>query len=381
MSSAATRFVRTRRCLVAAALFASLAAAPGAAQIRRPTVGANLSVQSFSFDQAKTLGIEGLRLTSLHFAASAPIVEHLVLAVDGAWASGTMKQAGSGNLDISGLTDTQVSLTFSPHPFFTVSGLFLAPTGKETQSLDQSIVAGAIASDLFPFKVSNWGSGGGGGVNASLARPLGPVGVGLSVGLIAGRKFQPLDGAQFAYRPGTLLRIVGAIDGTVGQASKASLKLTYHRYGQDQINGNNLFQSGNRFQAMGSLAFPMGPASSGLVYAGITHRQRSTVLGQALPYAQALPSQNLILLGGGFRRPVGTSVLQPDAELRILRRSDSAGQGFDLGVGATLELRTAHAVFAPSARLHVGRLEVIPGSTGSVFGFEIGLTARMRGES
>ncbi len=378
MSARAVTYALAGRAVTCVAVAAALTATPAASQIDRAAVGADLSFQSYSFDQAKTFGINSLRLTSLHFAASAPLIEHLVLAVDGAWATAKMNVAGAFNPSISGLTDTQVSLTFTPLPFLNVSGILLAPTGKETQTLEESVVAGAIASDLFPFKVSNWGSGGGGGINASVARPLGPVGVGLSVGVIAGRKFEPLSGGLFEYRPGTLLSITGAVDGTIGEATKASFKVTYHRYGQDQINGLNLFQSGNRLQAMGSVAFPMGPTSSGVVYAGITHRQRSALLSD-LPYSQSLPSQNLLLIGGGFRRPVGSVVLKPDAEIRVLRRADSSGQGIDAGVGATVELRTTHAVFEPSARLHVGQLEVISGSPGSLFGFEIGLTARLRG--
>jgi hypothetical protein len=177
-----------------------------------------------------------------------------------------------------------------------------------------------------------------------------------------------------------LVRVVGAVDGTVGEASKASLRVTYHHYGQDQIDGNNLFQSGNRFQAMASIAFPMGGRSSGIAYGGMTHRQRSTLL-EGLPFAQEFPSQNLFLLGGGLRVPVGGRVLQPDAELRVLRRSDSAGQGIDLGVGASLEFRSGRSTFAPSARLHIGQLEMRQGSKGNLFGFELGLSARVGGGS
>ncbi len=65
----------------------------------------------------------------------------------------------------------------------------------------------------------------------------------------------------------------------------------------------------------------------------------------------------------------------------MLRRADSAGQGIDLGVGATLELRGERATFAPSARIHIGQLEVVPGNSGSLLGFEIGLTTRVRGGS
>lgn len=371
---------RARRALGLALLATFATGGSAAAQLKDSSVGAAFSVQGYSFNQSAALGIQNLRLVSLGFSATVPLVEQLSLSVNGAYAKGTMRRASLPQLDISGLTDTQVSLTYTPNVYFNVSGIIIAPTGKETQTLDESIVAGAMASELLPFRVSNWGSGGGEGINASVARPLGPFGAGLSVGYIAGRQFEPLSGGLFAYRPGALLRIVGALDRTVGKGAKASLKVAYHRYGEDQINGNNLFQSGNRFQALASLAFPMGTASSGIAYASVTHRQRSRLLAD-FPMALASASQNLVIIGGGFRRPLGNAVLQPDAELRVLRRSNAAGNGLDLGIGATLELHRTHAVFAPSARLHVGRLDVGSGESSGLLGFELGLSARIGGES
>jgi hypothetical protein len=370
-----------RYALAMVALTSLLAGAhPLAAQLSGTSVGAAVTFQGYSFDKTTTLGVASLRLMALHFSADAPLADHLSLGVAGAWAKGTMGRVDAEALDVSGLTDTQLSLTFTPNVYVSVSGLFIAPTGKETQTLGESIVAGALASDLLPFNVANWGSGGGGGVNAAVARPIGSVGAGLSVGIIGGREFKPLDGGEFAYRPGTLVRVVGALDRTIGEAAKGSFQLTYFRYGQDQVDGRNLFQSGDRFQARASLAFPLTGGSSGLAYASVIHRQGSTLQAD-LPVAQEYASQNLFLVGGGLRRSLGTSVLQPDAELRILRRADSTGQGLDLGVGATLEMHGARGTFAPSAKVHLGQLAVVSGRQGSFFGVEVGMTARLGGGS
>jgi len=373
--------IAPRRLLALTAIASALAASSLTAQVARPTVGGSLWLQSYSFGSSSNIGVKSLTQTSFNFSAATPLGSYFSLGVSGAWAKGTMKPSTGGQTStISGLTDSQVSLTLSPNEFFKVSGVFVAPTGKETQTLDESIVAGAMASDLFPFKVSNWGSGGGGGVNASMVRPLGSVGVGLSVGVIAGRQFEPLDGGQFAYRPGTLVRIVGALDGTVGEAGKASFQLAYHKYGKDQIDGHNLFQSGDRLQALASLAFPVGGGASGITYLSLTHRQHSSLLA-SLPYAQDFPSQNLFLIGGGFRIPAGSAVWQPDASIRVLRSSNKAGQGFDVGLGTSVELRSGGTVFAPAARIHFGQLQISSGSKGGLFAFELGMTARVRGGS
>ncbi|HZD04915.1 MAG TPA: hypothetical protein VE173_08350, partial [Longimicrobiales bacterium] len=228
---------------------------------------------------------------------------------------------------------------------------------------------------LLPFAVSNWGSGAGGGAAVSMARPVGALGLGLSVAYLARQSFEPLDDQTFSYRPGNLLQVVAAVDGTVGDAGKATLQASYYRYGEDELDDANLFRSGDRFRILGSYAFPLAARANGIVYAGVLHRAR----GSYLDSDETLASQNLVMAGGGVRVPTGGGVLQPDAEIRFYRRADDVDQGWDLGIGASFELTGRSTMLAPFARVHIGNLEVRPGVDTGFKGFELGAAVRFGG--
>lgn len=347
---------------------------PGSAPAQNgPDLGVGALVQSFTFDDPDAASIETLSLITLPFSARATLTPWADLSVSGAWARGSLTH-GSESSTIASLTDTQLALGLTAG-WARVSAIALLPTGKDGQTLSESRVAGAIASDLLPFAVSNWGSGAGGGVNVSAARPMGPLGVGLSVAYLARQSFEPLEDEDFAYRPGDLLRVVAAVDATVAETGKATAQLTWHRHGEDEVRDENLFRSGDRVRVLGSYAFPVGAGSSGLAYAGVLHRNRSTFLQSGDTGA----AQNLVLLGGGLRVPLGGGVLQPDVEARFFQRSDDIDQGYDIGLGADFEFSRGGRILVPSVKAHLGRLEVREGVETGFKGFEIGLSARFGG--
>jgi hypothetical protein len=90
-------------------------------------------------------------------------------------------------------------------------------------------------------------------------------------------------------------------------------------------------------------------------------------------------SQDLVMVGGGARIPVGPGVLQPDGEARLFRRADGVHQGYDLGIGVAYEIPGDGWVFLPSARAHLGHLELREGIETGFKGIEIGLAARFGG--
>lgn len=356
----------------AAALMLALLAGPLQAQ-PAAAGAAGVLVQSFTFGDAAAASIETLTLVTVPFSGSVALTPWADVSLSGAWARGSLDD-GSRTSTIASLTDTQLALGIQAG-WARLTAIALLPTGTSRQTLDESRVAGAIAADLLPFVVSNWGSGGGGGINVSAARPLGPVGVGLSVAYLARQSFEPLEDEGFAYRPGDLLRVVAAVDATVGGSGKATAQLTWHRHGEDERQDENLYRSGDRLKALGSYAFPVGAGSNGLVYAGVVHRERGTFLGAEDTSA----SQDLVMVGGGLRLPLAGGVLQPDVEARVFRRSDGVDQGYDVGVGADFERTVGGHVWVPSIRAHFGRLEVREGVETGFTGFEIGLSARLGG--
>src|SRR5690606_28336720 len=186
-----------------------------------------------------------------------------------AFARGEMERSDGTEVSLSGLTDTEFRANYEIIPqLFTISAAVLLPTGQSTQTLEESELAGLVAADLLPFRVSNWGSGGGAGLVSTLTMPVGDYGVGVSAGYTMGREFEPLQDDEIGYRPGSEVRLRVAVDRNIGSTAKASLILGGQLYQDDGFGGTSVFTPGNRFEATGSLAFRAGELSSAVAYAG-----------------------------------------------------------------------------------------------------------------
>jgi hypothetical protein len=365
---------RRARAAAAVLLAGAWGVAPVAAQ--SPQAGAGILFQRYSFEEAESSTVESLTLTAIPFMGSAWLGERVSFAVAGTWAEGRLEEANGNEQSISGLTDTQVTVTVSGRDGATsVSAIALLPTGVDSQTFDESRVAGAVASELLPFAISNWGTGGGVGLSASTAHIVGPLGVGFTASYLVRREYSPIDDREFAYRPGNVLRLVAAVDGTIGAASKGQLRVSWFQHDNDLGNDQNLFQAGDRFEVLGSLGFPVGARSTGLVY-GIFHNRGE---GQFLSEDRILASQDLILAGAGIRSRVGRTILQPRVEARLFRRESGVEQGYDLGVGLDAEFGVGRAIAVPSVRAHIGNLEVLDGVETGFTGLEFGLALRFGG--
>lgn len=339
-------------------------------------VGGGVLFQRYSFSDVEAASVESVSLTALPFSGTVRFNPRLSFGLSGTWAKGSLVDPQRGELTISGLTDTQLVLTMAGRGGATsVSAIMLLPTGLETQTIDESRVAGAVASELLPFAISNWGTGGGAGVSMSTAHAFGGLGVGLSASYVVRREFTPLEDLTFAYRPGNVLRVAAAVDGTLGSSAKGALRLTVHRHEDDAADEANLFRAGNRVEVLGSLGFPVGARSTGLVYGIIHKRERGTFLTSD----GSLASQDLILAGGGLRSRVGSWVVQPRVEARLFRREDGVEQGYDVGAGIDAEIPVGNTMWVPSIRAHLGNLEVREGVETGFTGLEFGLALRFGG--
>ena len=364
------RRVALLACLVAAQRSAVGAQLPGAA------AAAGARFETYDFSTADSVNIKSVSLLTVPLTARVRLARTIDLAIDGAFASATLTRPGAAQEKLSGLTDTDVRLTYSmADDRVRLSAVGLVPTGKSELTAAQMDLAGVIAADLLPFAISHWGSGGGLGLNAAVALPMSDgTSFGLSGGYVVAREFSPLSQSTFAYRPGNQLQLRGAADHTFGAAAKASLQLTYVHFSQDQSGGANLYQAGDRLQGVGSLAFASGSAGSGVVYLGYLRRQR----GQYTNVVTVTPAQNLVYAGTAFRQPIGGSVLVPSLDLRLLGNEAGVEQGTTVSAGTGLELNAGSVVFVPAARARFGTLTVRAGQKSGFTGFEVGVTLRSR---
>ena len=364
---------------VAAAAFVVLVPPAEAQEIG---VGGGAVFESYTFSEPDAAGFETISLLTAPFGATVVVGDGVELTLAGAFARGELTDADGTSLTISGLTDTRIRASWSVgRDLVRLSAAAFLPTGKVEHTADEARVAGAVAYDLLPFRISNWGTGGGG--DASVAVAL-PVSEGVSLGARVGYRlmaehepFTPeaVGGETFVYDPGDQLYARVALDAGVGAGSTLSLSATWQTFGEDASGGANLYQTGDRLQGVASLVFPTVLRGSGWVYGGAQHRSEGTFLDPT--QSGERPAQTLFFAGAGARLLVGGWVALPAVDVRALSTEDGLGQGFTAGVGGSLEIPVDDGPdLVPTARLRLGNLVVDDDNESTFLGFELGLTVQ-----
>lgn len=371
--------LRTTRLIVAGALLA----ATGAQAQTRPVVAGGAYFETYSFGDAAAVGMETVSLVTLPFAASTSLEDGRVdVSLSGSFARASVS-GESGDASVSGLTDVAVrASTKVLNDGVTLLGTVFLPTGNATHDAQEAVAAGALASDLLPFRISNLGAGGGLDLSALGAVPVQGWALGARVGVRLSGEFEPLEGARtplgeaFSYQPGNQFYTRIAADRNLGASEKVSLSLTWQTFAEDQVAGTNLFRSGNRIHALASYGFPSFGGSSVLAYGGVLHRSAGEFV-QVTPLT-APSSQNLLLLGANARVARGDRVWLPGVDLRLLNTDDGTGQGFTLGLGGSVEMPLAASTLVPTARLRFGSVTANEGASSSFWGLELGAALRHR---
>ena len=358
------------------ALAATAGITTAGAQVSDPQAGAGVVMESYKFGSAQLTNIDKISLFTVPIVARANLLPQLDLTVNGAFASANLTRPNGTSTSLSGLTDTEIRLTYTTMgDRVRLSAVGLAPTGKSKLSADEMDVMGVIAADLLPFTISNWGSGGGLGVNAAVAMPLSDRStLGVSTGFVAARKYEPLSATSFAYRPGNQLQVRAAADRTFGASAKGSLQVAYLHYSQDQNAGVNFYQAGDRLQASSSLAFAAGANGTGIVYLGYLRRGE----GKYTSVVRVTPAQDLVYAGTAFRRPMGGNVLVPSLDVRLLGNESGVDQGRTISAGLGVEIPRNSFEMYPQAKARFGQLTMRSSQSSNFTGFEVGLTIRSR---
>jgi hypothetical protein len=269
------------------------------------------------------------------------------------------------------------------------------PTGAAQHDSEEAIVASVMSSDLFGFREATWGRGFAATSSLAVASTVSGWGLGLAASYSLRGKFNPnednpattADEAALEYQPGHERRIRLGIDRNFGN-STLTLGGTFINYSEDQADGRNLFQAGDRLRVDGSFAFR---ASGGVwtLYAADLIRQNGDLslvvldaLGDSTDVTmQETPKQNLLIggvtghvaLGGGF-------VFRPHIDGRLLTREDAtgstAGSGWIVGMGGDIPVRIFGNDFFPKARVLLGKAKGPDDASVSLFGLEFSGTMR-----
>ncbi len=381
-----------RRMPAAALALAFLTIAPEAArgQARAPGAAAAAAVdfESYTFGSPATAGARSVTLVAIPFAARIVAAPFISVAASGALARGTVTDQAGATSTLSGLTDTDLRATLALEREGTAVALTAAaqlPTGHATLAEAEATVAGAIASDLLPFRISNWGSGGGGEVELSAVRAGEQGSAGIAASYRAASSFQPLADLDARYRPGGELRLRFALDRRLAGDRTLAFQLSYSHFGEDQWDATGLLRAGQRVLGFASYAAPVG---SGVLttYGGVLYRSGGALADAVLHTGvlsglKAPTSETLLLLGSSARVPWRQAILLPGLDLRLLRREDGTGQGWLVAAGGSAELPVGDrgVRIVPSARLRLGQLLVARGAASGIRGFELGLGVRFGG--
>jgi hypothetical protein len=312
-----------------------------------------------------------------------------------AWADGRVQVEGQ-ELKLSGPIDTGVRAGIAATPWALLTIGVNVPTGVAQHDSEEAIVASVMSADLFGFHEATWGRGFAATSSLALASTVSGWGLGVAASYSLRGKFNPNaddnpatagDESALEYQPGQERRVRLGIDRNFGN-STLTLGGTFINYSEDQADGRNLFQAGNRFRADGSLAFRAG-GGVWTLYAADLIRQKgdlSLVVLDALGdstgvAAQDTPSQNLLVggvtghvaLGGGF-------VFRPHVDGRLLTREDAAGSkagsGWVVGLGGDIPVRIFGNDFFPKARVLLGKMKDPDEASVSLFGLEFSGTMR-----
>jgi hypothetical protein len=344
------------------------------AQVPTDRFGGGVTFEIYSFSDADALGIDRISLFTVPLAARAELTRSFSVSVSGAFARGMLTRSDGSSVSLTGPTDTEVRASYVlGNDAIVLTGIALLPTGHEKLDADEAQLAGTIGADVLPFRISNWGTGGGAGGSVAFARTFGEYSTGLSAGYVVAREFEPAaDNSAFVYRPGNQLHVTAALDHTTSSAGRLSFRLSFLGYSQDQANGQNLYQSGNRIQGSASYGFAAGPRANGLVYAGALIRGE----GEFDVSSQIIPASNLFFGGVGWRLPFAGGVMQPGADLRVMSGSDDADSGYTAGAVMALELPAGTGSVAPSVRVRYGNAGPGNGTKSSYVGAEVALMIR-----
>jgi hypothetical protein len=194
----------------------------------------------------------------------------------------------------------------------------------------------------------------------------------VSVGYVVAREFEPLAADDFSYRPGNQLQVRVALDRTFGSSGKAALVLGTQQYDTDEVDGSNLFRTGDRYEATGSYAFAAGARGAGIVYVGYLRREQGDFIDDLV----VLPAQDLAFGGIGFETWLGSMRFRPSVDLRVLRRDDGVGQGYTASGGGVLEIPAGVVTLLPTLRGRFGNVLLQEDAESRFTGFEAALGIR-----
>ena len=362
--------MRARSMAVPVLVATVLAAAARPAMAQDPTrPGMLLGAEYRSISFGTGLGTKKVEEFAVPIGLTMPFGSRFSLDA-GTYGFSAQRTDGAGaKTSISGVTDLLIRGTFQLKPDVAVLTVAVnVPTGHKLSGSDLG-VAGAVATDLIAFPVSNFGSGLNVTTGLALAAPVGGWALGIAGSYRYSSRYQ-LD--ALTIRPGGEVRVRVGADRIVGQG-RVSLGLTYSTFANDEIGGFSQ-SPGSRLIPQASWSVPMGRNSSLALYAWDAYRK-----GQIAPDS-GNRTQNTLSMGAVASLRTGRrNTFRPQVEVR----SGSGGidqpnsnAGWILGLIARYQIVASDRLsLVPGVRFDTGSKKESGGNV-SITGLSANLTMR-----
>lgn len=373
----------SRRLRAPVALALALAtglAVPAAAQ---QSIGVGVEYQGFTFEEG--LGASAAQLLMFPVAVRFP-VSTLTFDVYAAWAQGKVERDDVA-YTLQGPVDTRVKLSWQATPWALLSVGGSIPTGNATHDGEEAVVASVLAMDLLGFREATWGTGAQITTSLATAMRAGGWGIGVAGAYAVNNEFEPSSDLDLRYQPGNEARVRIGLDRNIG-TSTFTAGATFMTFAEDQADGRNLFQAGNRIRFDASYAFRAG-GGVWTLYAADLWREHGDL---NLPFVNdagdivgdtiiTTPSQNLIVGGMIGAIALGSKTFRPQVDFKLQSREEvggaDEGSGWLVSVGGDLPLRLFGSWdFFPRAQVIIGAVKDATGSARQVTGAEFGGTVR-----
>lgn len=274
----------------------------------------------------------------------------------------------SGNLEVSGATDTDVRLSWaavSGHLIVTLAGTL--PTGKQRVDTSAVPLLSALGTELFGFTTPSFGNGGGATGGFATAFKLGERWAGGVGGSYRWRAaYTPLAGGG-DLEPGGEGRARLGVEGPLGAGGYFRGAAVLATSGADTLVAGTRSVSGARLLIYSALSLPAGRGTLSL-YAYDRYRLRPSGYDSSVVQ---VPRGNVVALGARLERPVSAALsLAPNVEFKDeLAEDPKSGSlallGWLVRPGVDLRYRASGAVTVLlQGQAAFGRLANSGGGTG-----------------
>lgn len=372
-----------RRRPATLALFATVGVFTTLPASGQQTIGVGAEYLGYSFEEG--LGASAAQLFLVPVAVRFP-VGSLTVDVYSAWAQGKVERDDIA-YTLQGPVDTRVKLSYQASPWALVSVGANLPTGNSTHTGEEAVVASVLAMDLLGFREATWGTGFQVTSSVATAMRAGEFGIGLAAAYSVNGDFEPSSELDLRYQPGNEARFRLGVDRNIG-TSTFTAGATFMTFAQDQADGRNLFQAGNRMRFDASYTFRAG-GQVWTLFAADLWRQHGDL---NLPFVDeggavlgdttiVTPSQNLVVAGLVGAVSVGSRTFRPQVDVRLQSRTEEDGRdegsGWLASAGGDLPVRLFGTYdFIPKAVVLFGSVKDAVGASKSMLGLEFSGTIR-----